>query len=162
MCWLQDAVGSFRGQHLQLIKTLVHVQTMVAVLSSGRQSWDIVVMLTDAAESSCVWSPAGHDAVNFIKLSHLRLCCCLCLLPLLTAGLPQCVEYHNMCRADSSLVFCKGYNDAAKRVADSVLKNKGADADSKQDSAPAKSGSTAASSSMLLAALGVVAAVLVL
>jgi hypothetical protein len=85
------------------------------------------------------------------------------LLLVLTAGLPQCVEYHNMCRADSSLVFCKGYTDAAKRVADSVLKNKGADADSKQASAPAaKSGATAVSSSIVLVAIGAAAAMLVL
>lgn len=87
-------------------------------------------------------------------------------LPPFLAGLPQCVEYHNMCRADSSLMFCSGYNDAAKKVADSVLKNKGADPESQQATAPAAAKSAAAASSAAgLAALALsaaVAAVLVL
>lgn len=74
----------------------------------------------------------------------------------------QCVEYHNMCGADSSLSFCNKYNDAAKKVADSVLKNKGADPDSQQASktgGAAKSGAAAASgASLLLMALATGAA----
>lgn len=98
--------------------------------------------------------------------------CCLVPVDAVTpppslAGLPQCVEYHNMCRADSSLTFCSGYNDAAKKVADSVLKNKGADPESQQATAPtaAAKSAAAASSAAGLAALALsaaVAAVLVL
>jgi hypothetical protein len=80
------------------------------------------------------------------------------------AGMPQCVEYHNMCRADSSLIFCKDYNDAAKKVADSVLKNKGADPQSQQATAAGATRSAAASNaaSALFVAVGAAAAMLVL
>lgn len=80
-------------------------------------------------------------------------------------GMPQCVEFHNMCRADSSLIFCKDYNDAAKKVADSVLKNKAADPESQQATAPIaakKSAAGSSTASAVVMALGAAAAALVL
>lgn len=64
-----------------------------------------------------------------------------------------------MCRADSSLTFCSGYDDTAKKVADSVLKNKGADPESQQATTPAARSGAAASSPAGLAAVALSAAV---
>lgn len=69
-----------------------------------------------------------------------------------------------MCKADSSLIFCTGYDDKAKKAADSVLKNKPADPESKQSATPAKSaaGSRGSSYVLLVALAGAAAAVLAL
>jgi hypothetical protein len=83
-----------------------------------------------------------------------------------SAGMPQCVEYHNMCRVDSSLIFCKDYNDAAKKVADSVLKNKGADPESQQVTAAGagakRSAAASNAASALFVSVGAAAAMLLL
>lgn len=73
-----------------------------------------------------------------------------------------------MCGADSSLSFCKGYGDKAKKVAASVLKNKPADPESKQGAAattPKAAGKSAAagsSASLAVLAMGAAAVALVL
>lgn len=68
-----------------------------------------------------------------------------------------------MCRADSSLIFCSKYNDAAKKVADSVLNNKPADPDSQQSSKPSsKSGAAAGSVSLVLSGFAAAVAILML
>jgi len=63
-----------------------------------------------------------------------------------------------MCRADSSLIFCKGYDDKAKKAADAVLKNKPADPESKQASAPAKSAAAISSTNSVALLVAVAAA----
>jgi hypothetical protein len=72
-----------------------------------------------------------------------------------------------MCGADSSLTFCEGYGDSAKKVADSVLKNKPADPESKQGAAPTrkaagKSAAASSSASLAVLVLGAAAVALVL